>query len=113
MASVPPEVVCTKWNLLNDVYLLSKFDISSFSMTEDNINIQSGYFADFEQLKIDSHFACFGQVIIDPSALFLGGAPTSICHFFGPSVHPFVHLSVVHHISGTVYHLIIIFGTHM
>ena len=41
--------------------------------------------------------------------LFLGGAPTSICHFFHPSVHP----SVAHHISGTVHHLIIIFGTHV
>ena len=39
------------------------------------------------------------------SHVFLGGAPTSICHFF--------HLSVAHHISWTVYHLIIIFGTHM
>ena len=31
--------------------------------------------------------------------LFLGGAPTSICYFFRPSV--------AHHISGTVHHLII------
>ena len=27
------------------------------------------------------------------------------------SVHPSVHLSVVHHTSGTIHHLIIIFGT--
>ena len=40
---------------------------------------------------------------------FLGAAPTSICHFFLPSIRP----SVAHHISGTVHHLIIIFGTHM
>ena len=33
--------------------------------------------------------------------LFLGGAPTSIYHFF--------HSSVVHHISGTIHHVIIIF----
>ena len=41
--------------------------------------------------------------------VFLGGAPTSICHFFCLSVH----LSVTHHISGTVHHLVIIFGTRM
>ena len=41
---------------------------------------------------------------------FLGGAPTSICHFFHLSVCP--SLSVAHHISGTIHHLIIIFGTH-
>ena len=44
---------------------------------------------------------------------FLGGAPTSICQFFHPSVHLSVHLSVAHHISGTIHHLIVIFGTHM
>ena len=47
----------------------------------------------------------------------LGGAPTSIYHFFRPSVRlsirPSVHLSAMHHISGTVHHLIIIFGTLM
>ena len=40
---------------------------------------------------------------------FLGGACTSICHFFRPSIS----LSVAHHISGTVRHLIIIYGTLM
>ena len=44
---------------------------------------------------------------------FLGAAPTSICHFPRPSVRPSVHPSVAHHISGTIHHLIIIFGTHM
>ena len=34
---------------------------------------------------------------------FLGVTPTSMCHFFHPSV--------VHHFSGTIHHLIIIFGT--
>ena len=54
---------------------------------------------------------------------FLGGAPTSVCHFFHlsihPSIHPFVHPSlsirlcpsVMHHISGTVHYLTIIFDT--
>ena len=36
---------------------------------------------------------------------FLGGAPTSICHFFCPSAH----LTVPHHISGTIHHLIIVY----
>ena len=43
------------------------------------------------------------------NVLFLGGAPTSLCHFFYPSAR----LSVMQHISGTVHHLIIIFGTHV
>ena len=49
--------------------------------------------------------------------LFLGGAPTYICHFFHPSICPSICpagcRSVVHHISGTVHHLIVIFGTLM
>ena len=55
----------THWNPFNDVYLLSKFDVSSFSVTED-IDFQTGYFADFEQFKVDIYFANFGQVRIDP-----------------------------------------------
>ena len=39
-------------NPLNEVYLLSKFDVSGFSMAKD---FQTGKFADFEQFKIDSH----------------------------------------------------------
>ena len=43
---------------------------------------------------------------------FLVGTPTSICHFLiSPFVCLSVHFSVVLHISGTVHHLIIIFGT--
>ena len=44
----------TQWNPLDEVYLLPKFDAFSFSMTRD---FQTGSFADFEQFKIDSHFA--------------------------------------------------------
>ena len=33
----------------------------------------------------------------------------SVC----PSIHPSIHPSVAYHISGTVHHLIIIFGTHV
>ena len=39
--------------------------------------------------------------------VFLGQAPTSICYFFCLPIRP----SVAHHISGTIHHLIIIFGT--
>ena len=45
--------------------------------------------------------------------LFLGGAPTSICHFFCPSVNPSIRWSVGHYISGTVHHVIIFFVTHV
>ena len=37
--------------LLNEVYLLSKFDISSFSMSGD-IDFQANHFANFEGLKL-------------------------------------------------------------
>ena len=57
----------TQWNLLNEVYLLSIFDVSSFSI----IDFQTGHFANFEQFKIDSHFANFGKVNINPNCLFL------------------------------------------
>ena len=38
---------------LNQVYPLSKFDVSSFSMARD---FQTGNFADFEQVQIDANF---------------------------------------------------------
>ena len=40
---------------------------------------------------------------------FKVGAPTSICHFFCPSVHP----SMAYHIPRTIHHLTIIFDTHV
>ena len=48
-------------------------------------------------------------------SIFLGGASTSICHFFHLSVRLSVRSSVAHQsqVSGTVHHLIIIFGTHI
>ena len=57
MTSLPPEV---KYPMdpLNKVYLLSKFDVSSFFVTRD---FQTGNFTDFEQFKIDSHFAKLEQ----------------------------------------------------
>ena len=39
-------------------------------MTED-IDFQTGYFADFEEFKVDIYFAKFGQVRIDPCSLLL------------------------------------------
>ena len=53
---------------MNKVYLLSKFDVSSFSWAK---NFQTGNFADFEQFKIDTHFANFRQVQIDSNWLSL------------------------------------------
>ena len=47
--------------------------------------------------------------VTTPHFCFLGRPPTSMCHFFCPSIHP----SVAHHFSGTVHHLIIIYGTHV
>ena len=43
------------------VYLLSKFDVSCFSMTGD-IDFQTAHSAAFKQFKIDSHLVEFGQV---------------------------------------------------
>ena len=42
---------------MNEVYLLSKLDVSSFFMIRDF----QGNFADFEQFKIDSNFASLVQ----------------------------------------------------
>ena len=49
-------------------------------------------------------------MVLSLEFIFFGGVPTSICHFLCLPVHP---SSVVHHISGTVDHQIIIFGIHM
>ena len=55
------------------------------------------------------HSKVGNQVLLTLLAVFLGGAPTSMCHFFRLSVRP----SVLYNFSGTVHHLIIIFGTHV
>ena len=34
------------------------------------IDFQTGHIADFEQFKIDSHFADFGKIKIDPTCFF-------------------------------------------
>ena len=49
----------------NDVYLLFKFNVPSFSLTGD-LDFQTGHFADFEQFKVDIHFAKLKQVQTDP-----------------------------------------------
>ena len=53
-----------QWNPFN-VYLLSKFDVSSFFLT-GYIDFQIGYFADSEQFRVDVQFSNFGQVKTDP-----------------------------------------------
>ena len=47
------------------------------------------------------------SVLVLNILLFLGGTPTSICHFFHPSICP----SITHHISETINHVTISFGT--
>ena len=47
------------------------------------------------------------------SHTFLGGAPTSICHFFHLSVCLSVSPSTMHYISRTAHCVIIVFGVHM
>ena len=77
---------------------------------------------DFEELE-DAILSIevFNQEVVPK--MLLGGAPTSICHFFGwdtplymllfLSVGLSICLSLVHHISGTIHHVITIFGTHL
>ena len=65
MISVPPERGGYQQNPLNEVSWLSKFGVSSFSMTGYR-DIQTGHFAKFDQFKINSHFSDIGQVPIDP-----------------------------------------------
>ena len=56
----------TQWKPFNNVYLLSKFDVSSFSMTEDIQIFKMVILLDFEQFKVDIYFTNFGQVKINP-----------------------------------------------
>ena len=54
------------------MYLVSKFDVSGFSVTGDiYIDFQTSHFADFEQFKVDIYIANFGQVKIDSIRSFL------------------------------------------
>ena len=50
----------TQWNPLNEVYLLSEFDVFSFSYDWRYVDFQTGHFADFKQFKIDIHFLNLG-----------------------------------------------------
>ena len=58
----------TQLNPLNEVYLMSKFDVSRFSLTWE-IDFQTGHFAVLEQFKVDSH-ATVGQVKTEPTRSF-------------------------------------------
>ena len=53
----------------------------------------------------------FAGILVITVCDFLGGAPTSICHFFCWPIHLSVCPPIDDHISGTVHHVIIIFGT--
>ena len=52
----------TQQNPLNEVSWLSKFEVSSFSMTGDT-DIQTGHFAKFDQFKIKSFFWHWGILL--------------------------------------------------
>ena len=64
--------------------------------------------------KLSYYFDFCIFIISDCSDRFLvGGVPTSIYHFSCLSDCPSVCPSITHHVSGTVHHLIVIFGTHV
>ena len=76
----------------------------------------------FEQLEDAILYTeVFNQEVVPK--MLLGGAPTSICHFFWWGTHLYmllflsvglyICLSLVYHISGTIHHVVIIFGTHL
>ena len=46
-------------------------------------SFQTGHFADFEQFKVDIHFANFGQVRIDSICFLLGTLDRSQLDKFG------------------------------
>ena len=58
-------------------------------------------------------FSMFEFLVCCRFYLFLFRWGTHFYMSLFPSVHPSVCPSVVHHISGTVHHVIIIFGTHV
>ena len=60
----------------------------------------------------NSKHNCIFQIVI---GIFRWGTHLYMSPFLSvrPSICPSVHPSVVHHISGSIHHLIIIFGAHM
>ena len=46
---------------MNEVYLLPKFDVSSFSHDWRYIDFQTGHFANFKPFKTDSYFLPLGK----------------------------------------------------
>ena len=82
----------------------------------------------FEAEELASHMISMPSTLHKQNVvpvLFLGGAPTSICHFFHPSVHLSVFLcvdlsvrlaicpSVMRHIPGIMHHMIVIYDAHV
>ena len=87
-----------------DLYLELKFEIFKHHSVAKSYTWHQGltklrkYKIPADLLNWVAPFLCILAVCFSP---FLGGAPTSVCHFF----HHAAYLSV--------HHLIIIFGTHM
>ena len=72
----------TQWNTFNDVCLLSKFNVSNFSVTGD-IDFQTGHVADFEQFKVENYFADLELVKIDSISSLLLTIGSSVFPEFG------------------------------
>ena len=76
----------TQWNTLKGVYLLSKFDVSSLSMTRD---FQTGHFADLEQFKFDNNLLTLSKSKLIPLLYFNKiWAGDSYFNEFGQDVEP-------------------------
>ena len=118
--------LCFLWSEWYFIVISCKFLLSNSSIFSFNHNIPSTIYTLYHHLFHQFIYYCFCSIsFIYFSACvnhtfimystevsrFLGGAPTSICHFFCSSVSPFILPSMVHHISGTVHHLNLIFGT--
>ena len=73
---------------MNDVYLLSEFDVSSFSYDWRYVDFQTGHFADFKQFKIDTHFLNLGTSNGPYSFFFTYFGKASYLTDFGKDVRP-------------------------
>ena len=117
---VPIEVgvdTCTMyancWTLSKEILYSSSYSIFIFAV-KSLIHNNAKCFSFFEILSV-MEVLCFHLNFLElrwhncEDLLFLGGRGTHLYMSLFLSVHP----SVPHHISGTIHHLIIIFGTHL
>ena len=82
-----------------------------------HVFLQKCYFCGNIVIIYSCHYACSKMVLENDSTIlnlccirFLSGhPPLCVTFFICSSVHP----SIVHHVSGTIHHLIIIFDTHL